>query len=95
MASEQKTTYTNIPMTTTTTLPQSTPNVHMKDPSITIPSVSSTPQMIGGNTFKYDLLKQSMPGVSIFLRPYAAPSALGFASFFAASWIVSTWYCDW
>jgi len=44
---------------------------------------------------KFDMLRQQLPAVSIFLQPLAAPSALGFASFFCATWTVSTWYADW
>jgi succinate-acetate transporter protein len=51
--------------------------------------------IVGGDAYKYDVLKQSMPGVSIFLRPYAAPSALGFASFFCSCFTLATWYAAW
>jgi len=95
MATEQKS-YTSIPMasTTTTTMTSSQPFTHVQEPSMG--AAPMQPQAIGGEqAYKYDVLKQSMPGVSIFLQPIAAPSALGFASFFAACWATSTWYCDW
>jgi len=35
------------------------------------------------------------PGCQILLYPIAAPSAMGFAAFFASTWILSTWLCSW
>jgi len=40
-------------------------------------------------------LANAQPGVCIFLTPYAAPSALGFAGFFSSMWLLSTWLCGW
>lgn len=35
------------------------------------------------------------PSVNIMLRPIAAPSAFGYVAFFAATWVLNTWWADW
>lgn len=44
---------------------------------------------------KIDRILNDVPNVTIFLRPIAAPAALGLAGFAGATWISSTWVANW
>jgi len=68
------------------------------NPYGTTTSTSQTYQQPIANTAgyaNYEALNQAIPGVSIFLRPIAAPSALGWMSFFAGTFMLFTYYTDW
>jgi len=43
----------------------------------------------------YQQLSSAIPNVSIFLRPIAAPSALGWMSFFGGTFMLFTYYSNW
>jgi len=43
----------------------------------------------------YQQLSTAVPNVSIFLRPIAAPSALGWMAFFGGTFMLFTYYANW
>jgi succinate-acetate transporter protein len=47
------------------------------------------------NREKIDRLLERDPNVTIFLRPIAAPAALGLAGFAGSTWITATWVARW
>ncbi|KAL3464634.1 GPR1/FUN34/yaaH family-domain-containing protein [Aspergillus heterothallicus] len=47
------------------------------------------------NQEKIDRLLERDPNVTIFLRPIAAPAALGLAGFAGSTWITATWIARW
>jgi len=51
-------------------------------------------QVKTGSVETIGIVKQPIE-TTIFLRPLAFPSCLGLACFFASTWLVSTYYCDW
>ncbi|KAL4993154.1 GPR1/FUN34/yaaH family-domain-containing protein [Aspergillus recurvatus] len=47
------------------------------------------------NTEKVSRILDRDPAVTIFLRPIAAPAALGLAGFAGSTWITATWVANW
>jgi succinate-acetate transporter protein len=47
------------------------------------------------NHEKIERLLERDPSVTIFLRPIAAPAALGLAGFAGSTWITATWIARW
>jgi len=60
------------------------PSTYMQQPIATIGGFST-----------YQQLNQAIPNVSIFLRPIAAPSALGWMAFFGGTFTLFTYYANW
>jgi len=75
--------------------PSTASNPHLQDPNKHALGQASHDQLNNDLNNRYDVLKQTMPGVTIQLKPIAAPMALGLAAFFSGSWIFATWYADW
>ena len=44
---------------------------------------------------KIDKVLEQEPNVTIFLRPIAAPAALGLAGFAGSTWITASWIAGW
>jgi succinate-acetate transporter protein len=47
------------------------------------------------NKEKIDKVLEQEPNVTIFLRPIAAPAALGLAGFAGSTWITASWIAGW
>ena len=47
------------------------------------------------NQEKLDRVLEQTPNVTIFLRPIAAPAALGLAGFAGSTWITASWIANW
>ena len=49
----------------------------------------------GSDREKIDRLLGKDPNVTVFLRPIAAPAALGLAGFAGSTWITASWIAFW
>jgi len=67
-------------------------DVHIHDPAVVV----ADPALATGDlNSRYDVLKSTMPSVTIMLKPVAGPMALGLAAFFSGTWVIASWYTAW
>mgnify|MGYP000060358427 CR=1 FL=1 len=50
---------------------------------------------LGLNIGEYDHVRHQPPNVTMFVQPYAFPSALGMMALWAGLWVYATWIAEW